>query len=315
MAKILIIDDMPGNIKTLGEILRDRNDIIVATDGPGGIALAASEAPDLILLDIMMPDMDGFAVCRALKERTKTASIPVIFTTALTDTDDIVRGFESGAVDYITQPFNPRELIARVNTHLELVKARDQLTIYAESLEEMSRQLLDKTTQLNISARTDYLTGLANRIHMMERLREESARSRRGGKPCAVIIADIDHFKAINDTHGHECGDHVLGSIADIMRANIREQDVLARWGGEEFLFLLPETDAAGSSVLAEKIRGAVECERISYHDTIVPVTLTLGVASLNPEDDIDASIRRADEALYEGKRTGRNRVVVAPGA
>lgn len=315
MAKILIIDDTPINIKTVGEILRDRHHIIVATDGQGGIELASSESPDLILLDVMMPGMDGFAVCRALKERPETASIPVILTTALTGTDDIVRGFDSGAVDYITKPFNPRELIARVSTHLEIVKARNQLAIYAESLEEMSQRLLDKTLQLSASACTDHLTGLANRMHMMELLRQGRAQSRRSGRPFALIIADIDHFKNINDTHGHDCGDHVLTSIADIMRAVIREQDMLARWGGEEFLFLLPETDTAGAAILAEKIRKTVESERIAYQDTAISVTLTFGVAPYDPETDIDVSIKRADAALYEGKRGGRNRVVTAPTA
>lgn len=320
MGTILVIDDVPANIKIMGEILRGRYDIIVATTGSRAIELAREEQPDLILLDVMMPDMDGYEVCRTLKTQPESEEIPVIFITALTGTDDIVRGFESGGVDYIIKPFNPRELLARVATHFELVHARKNLALYTESLEELGQQLLNKSQELNtlveklnVAARTDFLTELANRTSMMERLKEESARHRRNGRSFTVIIADIDHFKLINDTHGHECGDQVLKTISSIMRAAIREQDVIARWGGEEFLFLLTETDAPGAAVLAEKVRLAVESASLQYDNAAIAVTVTMGVTTFDQALGIDGTIRRADDALYEGKHQGRNRVIMAP--
>ncbi len=310
MKKILIADDTPANITFLGDLLKDQYDIIVATEGTSACEIAKKELPDLILLDVMMPGMDGYSVCRALKQSEETSHIPVIFITARNDPDDVMAGFEAGGVDYVTKPFNPRELNARINTHMELLKAREELKTYAESLEMLSQQLLNKTKELNESVRTDFLTGLATRLHIMEKLHEEVHRAGRGKKSFAVIISDIDHFKKINDTYGHECGDIVLSSIAKILKDTIRAQDVLARWGGEEFLFLLPETDEAGAAILAEKIRSILGASSIRYSGKDIAVTMTFGVSDFDIKSGIDTTISKADRALYRGKNLGRNRVV-----
>ncbi len=316
--KILIIDDVQVNLRLLGEILRNRFEILVATGGMEAIEIARTQSPDLILLDVMMPGMDGFSVCAELKKDELTAHIPIIFITSLNSMDDIVKGFEYGGVDYITKPFNPRELIARVNTHAELVRANKALSIYAESLEEVGRQLFNKTQELNetierlnVALRTDTLTGLANRTHINERIKEEIAHIKSGGNIFSLVLVDIDYFKAVNDTHGHECGDHALREVSSIMSTMMREQDVISRWGGEEYLLFLPETDTPVAAILAERLRERIESTPIEYRDMKLALTITIGVTSFDPELGIDGSIKKADQALYEGKRTGRNRVVI----
>jgi diguanylate cyclase (GGDEF)-like protein len=310
MKKILIVDDTPANITILGDLLKDKYEIIVATEGESAIEIARNALPDLILLDIMMPGIDGYSVCRTLKQIEETSHIPVIFITARNDTNSIVEGFEAGGIDYIAKPFNPLELNARIKNQMELLKAREQLETYAESLELISQRLLKKTLELNESVRTDYLTGLATRLHVMEKINEEVSRVNRSRSTFAVIIADIDYFKKINDTFGHKCGDIVLCTIAKIMKEAIRAHDVLSRWGGEEFLFLLPETDEEGAAKLAEKIRRTIEGTPIHYSENKIEITMTFGISMYDPLTSVDDMINRADAALYRGKELGRNRVI-----
>jgi diguanylate cyclase (GGDEF)-like protein len=310
MNKILIVDDEPVNLKLLGKLLGDRFEISYAENAKAGIASALSSHPDLILADVMMPDMDGYDMCRKLKENIETESIPVIFITAKTDLDDVVHGFDAGGVDYIAKPFNSRELNARIKTHIALVEANKELKLYAESMEMISQKLLAKSQQLDSSARTDFLTGLSNRMHIFEYMAEEALRIKRGTPSCSVIISDLDHFKLINDTYGHECGDYVLKTVSAVMRTTVREQDIVARWGGEEFLFLLPETAMDGAFMLAEKLRSAIETAEFIYKDTSLHITMTFGVAQFDTALGVEGTIKKADDALYLGKRDGRNRVV-----
>jgi diguanylate cyclase (GGDEF)-like protein len=179
-------------------------------------------------------------------------------------------------------------------------------------IQTKNRELQTAYEQLDRTARLDPLTELANRRDMLERLDTERRRSKRNGRPFTLILADIDNFKTINDQHGHDCGDAVLVSLARRLRANIRKQDTVARWGGEEFLLLLPETDRAGGAVLGEKIRSAMASENIHFKDKILRPTMTLGVAEYIPDEKLDDCLKRADDALYEGKRAGKNRVVTA---
>ncbi|MCX8125295.1 MAG: diguanylate cyclase [Spirochaetes bacterium] len=310
MKKILIVDDTPANITILGDLLKDKYEIIVATEGESAIEIARNALPDLILLDIMMPGIDGYSVCRTLKQIEETSHIPIVFITARNDTNSIVEGFEAGGIDYIAKPFNPLELNARIKNQMELLKAREQLETYAESLELVSQRLLKKSLELNESVRTDYLTGLATRLHIMEKINEEVNRANRSKSTFAVIIADIDHFKKINDTFGHKCGDIVLSNLAKILKEAIRAQDVLARWGGEEFMFLLPETGEEGAAKLAEKIRSIVESTSIDYSENKIEITMTFGISEYDTLTGVDSMINRADAALYRGKELGRNRVV-----
>ncbi len=310
--KILIADDEPANLMLLGELLKREFEVFVAADGTKAVEAAKRTGPDLILLDVMMPGLDGYSACRMLKADPELADVPVIFITAKSDSDDVVLGFEVGGQDYITKPFNPQELHARVRTHIDLRIAQARLREDALRLEEMNRKLATALERMEIMAREDPLTGIANRRYILDRIGQEYARTARYGKNLSIAIADIDDFKAINDTFGHECGDLVLQRISAICASAIRPEDMVARWGGEEFLFLFPETAGDGALVIAEKLRSLIESDNFTYHATRVPFTITAGVAGIDLKLSIDENIRRADDALYEGKRTIKNSVHAA---
>jgi len=303
MAKILLVDDSPVNLKIISRLLGNAYEVIVAGDGPTAVQLATEEMPDLILLDVIMPGMDGFAVCRFLKSQLATTDIPVIFITVLTEPKDIIKGFEAGGQDYITKPFCSLELCARIKTHLDLRESREASKAYAEQLEAKNRELNEILENLEIIAVTDYLTNIPNRRYMVQRLQDEVARLKRNSGNMTIALADVVNFKRINDCYGHDCGDLVLKEIAGIMKANTREQDVVARWGGDEFLLMLPDTDLNGGRIVAEKIRQALETAVICYQGKELAVAMTLGVAQFDPQQDIDANIKQADEALYQRKR------------
>jgi two-component system, cell cycle response regulator len=311
MKKILIVDDYPANIKVLGELLRENYELLVATNGLKAIPIAKEKAPDLILMDVMMPEMDGFSAASAIRKDELTADIPIIFITAKGETEDIVKGFEAGGQDYITKPFNPQELFARVNTHIELKQSKQAIKDYAAELENVNRELKLLNTKLEFMAWHDQLTGLPNRRYMRNRIKDEEIRSARNGKPFALVMGDIDDFKHVNDTYGHEAGDGVLRHISQIFISSLRRQDSASRWGGEEFLLLLPETDLNGALVASEKIRSRVELEPYEYNGGLIRLTITLGVSGYEDSQGIDGTIRRADEALYNGKKGTKNCVVL----
>ena len=318
MQRILIVDDVPANVKILRELLIGNYELFVATNGRTAVEVAEAKLPDLILMDVMMPEVDGITACGVLRSRPATAEIPVIFITAKSEVDDMVRGFEAGGVDYVTKPFNPAELNARVKTHLELRRSREQLQRYGRQLEEANRQLEDRNERLNeaieqlhMAAMTDPLTGLRNRRYMTMKIQEEMVRFKRSQRLFSLVIGDIDHFKQVNDQYGHECGDEVLRRVADTLRLGVREQDHVARWGGEEFLLLLPETMADGALLAADKLRRAVEGSQVQCLGREIKVTMTFGVTAYDESANMDTTIREADNALYLGKQRGRNRVVV----
>jgi diguanylate cyclase (GGDEF)-like protein len=308
--KILVADDEPSNVRILGELLKNDYDIFVASDGRETVRLAEEILPDLILLDIMMPGLDGYGVCRELKAIKATESIPVIFVTARKKTDDIVRGFEVGGRDYIQKPFYPQELYARVRTHIDLKRAHEQLADDAAMFEELNRKLATALDKMELMARIDPLTGLGNRRFLLERLEEETARAKRTGRILSIAMADIDNFKAINDTHGHECGDIVLQLIAQTIKDCIRKEDMVARWGGEEFLLFFVETPVGEARLTAERIREKIAGLTINYHEKPIFITVTIGVAKYDTAVDGDANIRRADDAMYRGKGLTKNCVV-----
>ncbi|MGE5340742.1 MAG: diguanylate cyclase [Candidatus Omnitrophota bacterium] len=308
---ILIVDDVPQNLQLLGNMLRKRHyRIAVAEKGTQVLELVNTHKiiPDLILLDVMMPEIDGYEICAQLKNTPETCDTPVIFLTARTSVDDIVKGFECGAVDYVTKPFNGMELLARVKTHLELKRMREELV-------KKNKELLEIQEKLELAARTDPLTQLSNRRDMLEKIESERIRFERSGKTFALVMGDIDDFKGVNDKYGHGCGDFILIETAEIMRSLLRKQDIASRWGGEEFLLLLPETNAEGGRILAEKIRDAIANHGYKYNDLMFSITLTFGVADFGPDHNLGIydCIKRADSMLYEGKNTGKNCVRVAP--
>jgi len=293
--KILIVDDTPLNIKMLGEVLRENYQILVAINGEKALEIATSDtAPDIILLDIMMPGMDGYEVCKQLKTDGRSQGIPVIFISAKCETADEMRGLELGAVDYISKPFSMPIVSARIKTHLTLKK---------------------KSDMLEWLTCTDGLTNIANRRRLDEFLKQEWNRGRRTGSSLSLIFVDIDFFKKYNDCYGHQAGDDCLVNVANILEKSLaRSTDFVARYGGEEFMVVLPETGMESSLAIAEQIRRNVEQADMPHANSDVSsqVTLSLGVASMIPVDGMtpDHLIKTADAALYTAKENGRNQVV-----
>ncbi|WP_303850122.1 diguanylate cyclase [Seleniivibrio woodruffii] len=304
---ILIVDDNQQNLKVLGNILRENTKygLAFAMNGFEALDFISTTKPDMVLLDVMMPDMDGYEVCRQIKKDPKTANIPVIFITAKTEAEDAVLGFEAGGVDYISKPFHETELLMRIRTHLDLKLSRDML-------EEKNRELQGAYETIEKLALTDSLTGLANRRSIMNQLAVEVSRCDRNGGFFSLIMCDIDFFKRVNDTYGHDTGDYVLRNVADVMRANLRQQDIVSRWGGEEFLIMLPLTELEKAVSVAEKLREAIKSTEMSFAGENFRVTMTFGVSGYDKGMGIEHSIKKADDALYTGKQTGRNKVVMA---
>ena len=297
---ILVVDDNPDNLEIISTRLRFRGyDVVTADRGDVAIAQVRETSPDLILLDIMMPDMDGYEVARRVRQEEEIPYIPIIVVTARDSTEDKVTGLDAGADDYLTKPINFPELEARVRSMLRIKRLQDQL-------EEKNREL----EQLSIS---DGLTGLFNHRHMHELLQEEFERSGRTGEPLSVIMFDLDRFKQVNDTYGHQAGDAVLKELADILRETAREIDKLGRYGGEEFMVILPGSDAEAGRTFAERVRENVEKQQFDIHaDHALHMTISAGVATY-PADDADGPrrlVHYADQALYSAKNNGRNRVV-----
>jgi diguanylate cyclase (GGDEF)-like protein len=288
---VLIVDDAPANIELLSEVLESEVEVLFALSGEDGLNIAFEEAPDLILLDIVMPEMDGYEVCARLKADPRTRTIPVIFVTAMDLEEDETKGLALGAIDYITKPIRPPIVRARVRNHLELKRYRD---------------LLERLTT------TDGLTGIANRRRFDAFLESEWSRARRSQKPLSLIMLDIDFFKAFNDHYGHLAGDDCLRQVAQCLADGVRRPaDLVARYGGEEFACLLPETTAMGAVTMAKRFLESMEELNIphAYSEAADHVTLSMGVATLvplvgQPSSDL---VRHADQLLYEAKQNGRN--------
>lgn len=411
-ATILIVDDEPINISLVAEVLSLKYRIKVATDGKSALEIAnSSEKPDLILLDVVMPIIDGFEVATRLKTNPKTSNIPIIFLSIKQDNQATIRGFNIGAVDYITKPFSKEELCVRIDTHIKLDSLQKSLT---KALQERDRQMaiMDKyilssktdtdgiitdissafceltkynkdeligqkhsilksgtipqsiyetlwktiknefvwcgelenltkdkekiwleTTispeydenhgligyvalyqnitdkkRIERLSKIDHLTKLYNRKNVEIFLQDELDRSARYDVPFSVIMVDIDHFKCVNDTFGHLVGDKMLIDVAKIFQANTRKPDIIGRFGGEEFVIVLPNTDIKSAKEVAEKLRVAIEN---FYFEDIGHKTASFGVSEYKKYDNINSIIKRADDGLYEAKNSGRNRVII----
>jgi diguanylate cyclase (GGDEF)-like protein len=322
-ALILIVDDNHLNLKILADLAEDEgHEAVLAVNGTDALDFVRQELPDIVLLDIMMPDIDGYEVCRRLKQKDMTKDIPVIFLTAKAETEDIVKGFEVGGVDYLTKPFNTLELKARLKTHLALKWARDDLKQYNKQLKKANEfitrqndQLKQVMKALELASVTDSLTGLYNRRYITSKIEEEVSRFKRNRKSFSIVIGDIDFFKRVNDSYGHACGDYVLREVSQVLQQLIREQDFISRWGGEEFLIMLPETGLDGAAATAERLRSGIEQHKYRYQQAHLLITMTFGVSVYDEEKTVDKVILEADNALYQGKAEGRNRVVLATGA
>jgi len=298
-ARILIVDDHEDNVELLRARLEARGyRTLSASDGEAAIAAATEHRPDLILLDVMMPKVDGMEAARRIKGNPDLPFIPIIMQTALDSTADKVEGLDAGADDYITKPINFAELEARVRTQLR-VKAL---------VEEVERQ----KRELEHISRTDVLTGLDNRRHLEERLEEQFEHAKRLGESFSVVMCDLDKFKSVNDTFGHQAGDAVLRQLAEILKREAREIDRVGRYGGEEFVFVLPGAQIDSAVTFAERVRRAIEAHTFTFDDQTLRRTGSFGVAGWpHPRlTSCDALMRAADDALYVAKETGRNRVV-----
>ena len=290
---ILAVEDDTAIQALLRAVLGTDYNLKIAGDGATALLAAAEIGPDLILLDVGLPDMDGVEVCRRLKANTRLAAVPVIFLTGLSAAEDEVEGLKAGGIDYLAKPINPAILKMRVSNHLDLKRSRD-------ALERM--------------ARLDGLTGLANRRTFDDMLSREWRRLARVNNPLAVIMMDVDHFKQYNDSYGHGGGDECLRQVAMAAAGALqRPADVVARYGGEEFVALLPDTTLDGALMVAEAIRGAVMSLNIPHAGSKMAshVTLSLGAACTVPQPDgkPQALLEAADVELYAAKSAGRNQV------
>jgi diguanylate cyclase (GGDEF)-like protein len=293
--RILIVDDAMENIQILHQALQDEHDVLFAMNGAKALYIAQHQLPDLILLDAVMPDMDGYAVCAALRASAVTRAIPIIFVTALKTPEDETRALDAGAADFISKPVNAAVVRARVRT---------QLTVKRQS---------DALRELTL---TDGLTGVGNRRAFDEALAAEWRRCARAQVPLALIMVDIDHFKSFNDAYGHQEGDACLQQAGAAMRrAAMRPQDLVARYGGEEFAILLPHENGAGAEAVARKVLEEIAFMGIAHERSPTGpwVTVSMGVASLTPSEQHEAGIlvKAADALLYQAKAGGRNRYCV----
>jgi len=307
--KILVVDDIPLNVELQKTYLKASGyDVVEAMDGEEAIKKVEEEKPDLILLDVMMPKMNGFEVCQLLKNNPETQFIPIIMVTALRDVEDRVRGIEAGADDFISKPFNKMELMARVKSLLRIKFLHDEL-------QEKIRLLDEAKAKMEQLAVTDGLTGLYNYRHFQEQLAHEFDRAKRHQLDLSLLMMDIDYFKIYNDCHGHPAGDQVLRTIGKIIKENLRKIDIAARYGGEEFAVILPETNHKSAIVVAEKIRKLIEQTPIDHEDQQPngKLTISIGVASY-PRDAEDprSLVDVADRRLYRAKQKGRNLVVAS---
>lgn len=290
---ILVVDDDRSNLDVLSFILKPQYTVQVAKSGLSALKRAQDQQPDLILLDVLMPDMNGFEVLAELKASDATRHIPVIFITGLGQAEDEERGFLLGAVDYIVKPFKSSTIKARVRTHMRIVK----------QIHTIERLCL-----------IDGLTDIPNRRNLDQRLEAEWSSARRDKSPLSLFIVDVDKFKNFNDTYGHPQGDVLLQSLAQVLSSILkRPRDFTARMGGEEFAVLLPDTTLSGALAIAEELRQKVEEMRIPTTDNsgTLSVTVSIGVTSLTPDSNsqLSAFVSRADAALYAAKEAGRNTV------
>ncbi len=287
---VMIVDDTKENVRVLQGILGAEGYMLgVALSGEQALEKASKLKPDLILLDVMMPGIDGFETCRRLKQNPDLKDIAVIFLTAKVDVEDAAIGFDAGAVDYITKPFLDKDICMRVRTHLKLQAAMKQLTFLSTK---------------------DPLTGLANRRSFLKTLEREYARAERSDDPFSLVFADIDHFKKVNDEYGHAGGDAVLKAIGKFLSGQGRSIDEVCRWGGEEFLIFLPSTELKGAALKAEKIRSEVAKISVPVGALEIKVTMSFGVGTYQKELSLSELIDHADNHLYKAKEAGRNRVM-----
>lgn len=303
--KILLVEDDKLQAKTTKEYLEKAGHSIVwAENGVSAIKFAKTDTFDLIVLDLVLPDLDGNEVCRWMKNTKDTKDIPIIILSSKASAKEKVVGLEAGADDYLPKPCNPSELKARIYACLRTKVLQDELR-------KKNRQLEEVLLQMETLAMTDQLTGLFNRRYFLSVFEKEFSRIMRYNHPASCLMIDIDHFKNINDEYGHHAGDRVLKEISQLMTDCLRKSDTLARWGGEEFIILLPETTKEDALQVASRILTSVSTFMFSSFPR--QLTVSIGLSGI-PATDIDTPeklIAASDRALYEAKNKGRNRIEI----
>jgi diguanylate cyclase (GGDEF)-like protein len=294
-AVLVAEDSVPVRALLCAQLHERGYDVIEAADGEQALSRARDAHPDIVLLDIDMPRRDGYEVLAELKADPDLAALPVVFITGRTDAEDAVRGLDMGAHDYLRKPFEAEELGARVQAAMRTKRLQDDLRTLSGELARI--------------ANTDNLTGLANRRYLDEELSRLIARSERHGLPLSVLILDADRFKDVNDRHGHQAGDEALVALAARLSERLRAEDIVGRWGGEEFMVLAPDVDHGGAGTLAEALRARVAGRPIETSSGPLPVTVSVGWAFRRPGESAADLLERADVGLYAAKRGGRNGV------
>jgi diguanylate cyclase (GGDEF)-like protein len=289
---ILVVDDNPLNIRLMNSILEDEGyEVASVHNGSDVFEKALQFKPEVILLDIMMPGLDGFEVCKLLKSNFETKDIPVIMVTAKTETNDIKKALDLGAHDYVKKPFDENEVLARVQSALRLKE-------YQDKLKDMAMK--------------DGLTGLYNHALLIDLFEKEYTKCLRDNKGITFVMLDIDYFKKVNDTYGHSVGDIVLKEVSDILNSSVRSCDIVGRYGGEEFGIVLLSYDKDEVQEICERIRTNIENVSFEIGAETIKVTISLGAyISTNNNIPTNEIIKRADEALYYSKKNGRNRLEI----
>jgi two-component system, cell cycle response regulator len=302
-ARVLVVDDILANVRLLeAKLTAEYFEVITANNGAEALEAMAKEKPDIVLLDIMMPGIDGLEVCRRIKQNPATQHVPVIIVTALDQPEDRVAGLEAGADDmgvndYLVKPMDRLELLARMRTQIRRCR-------YAQMLRDHVSQSMELAV-------TDPLTGFFNRRFLEAHVRPQVLRSLESERPVSFLVLDVDHFKSVNDSFGHDVGDRVLKEVAERIRRCVRGADYPCRIGGEEFVIALPDSDIALAAKVGERIRRMISAKPVQAGNHAVSVTISIGVAACEFDDgDITPALKRADIALYRAKSEGRNRVI-----
>jgi diguanylate cyclase (GGDEF)-like protein len=297
--RILVVDDSRTSLEHVATLLAGQGyDVETASDGLAALKRLRTESFDLAILDVLMPGLDGLELLRHVKHRSEEEFLPVILLSVRADVESRVQGLRLGADDYLGRPFRDEELLARAEALLRIKAMQERVRTAKKELEKLSI--------------TDGLTGLYNHRFIQARLKEEFRRAQRYRDPLHLVLLDLDHFKEVNDRHGHLVGDGVLRDFSEVLASTVRETDLVARYGGEEFVVLLPHTPLPGAQAVADRIRAAVEEKRFA-RERELRVTVSGGLVGF-PDDSISTPemlLRHADEALYQAKREGRNRITV----
>lgn len=295
---VMAVDDNPVNRLLIKKVLVKGGYNYTIFDSGKDILLSLKKhQPDLILMDLMMPELDGLEVCSQIKSNPKLKDIPIIFITASDEKDNVLQAFNLGAVDYITKPFHHQELLARIKTHLDLKRTRDELTKTLKKLKKL--------------ATTDSLTGIPNRRYFLDLTEREFNLAKRKKRFFSILIIDIDFFKKINDDYGHFVGDKAIKFLTNNIIQIVRKEDFVARWGGEEFVVFLSDMYGEVAFGIAERIRSKVEKTFLNIDKETIHMTVSIGGSYFDEKDkSIEDVLKRADKGLYEAKNSGRNKIV-----